>query len=290
MRKPPTEISAALIEDINRTRATSFQIASAALGGESDATRIILDQSGRAHLLKWGAGDEFRLDNAIAITAELARRGYPVAAYLLTGSNLGRRWAIRPMLPGRSMGVFDERYLARIFELNKMQAGAATTLLSDWPVRIIESVLEGYQGWCVLETFRTHSAETAAMLSELQAHARAAERLRIESVDAVHFDFSPQNILVADGDIAAIIDWEGCCSGDRAFDLATLLFYSYEDSEARARLWERMREIAVAEASALYLSHMIVRQLDWSIRRHAAATVQRYLTIARNILRDLRAG
>lgn len=286
MSTRPTEIPAALIGDINRSRGTSFRIADAALTGESGATRVILDRSGRGYILKWGAGDEFRLDNAIAITAELARRGYPLAAYLLTGSNLDLGWAIRPMLPGRSMGALDGRYLARILELNEMQAGAA--LSSNWPARIVESVLEGFEGWCVLDTIKTHSAETAAMLPEMQEHARAAQRLRFELHDAVHFDFNPQNILVEDGDITAIIDWEGCCPGDRAFDLATLLFYSYDRPETRARLWERMREIAVPEASALYLSHMIVRQLDWSIRRHAAATVELYLGIARQIMRDLR--
>jgi len=290
VRKPPTETSAALIADINRARATSFRIADAALAGESGATRVIVDQSGRAHVLKWGAGDEFRLDNAIAITGELARRGYPVAAYLLTGSNLGLSWAIRPTLPGRSMDTLDERYVARILELNQMQAGAGASVSSAWQSNLVESILEGFQEWCVLDTLRTHSAETAAMLFEMQDYARGVERLRFEPHDAVHFDFNTQNILVDGELISAVIDWEGCRPGDRAFDLATLLFYSYEDPEARARLWERLREIACAEASALYLSHMIVRQLDWSIRRHAAETVRRYLAITRDILRDLRAG
>jgi hypothetical protein len=288
--KLPTEISAALFEDINRTRGTSFRIARVALAGESGAARTILDQNGREHLLKWGDADEFRLDDAIAITTELARRNYPLRAYLLTGDNLDLRWAIRPMLPGRPMGMLDERHLVRILELNKMQAGAASSLSGDWPARIIASILDGFQKWCVLDTFRNHSAETAAMLSQMQDHARAAERSRFESRDAVHFDFNPQNILVEDGAITAVIDWEGCCPGDRAFDLATLLFYSYDRPEIRSRLRESMHQIASTEATALYLSHMIVRQLDWSIRRHGAPTVQRYLAIARDILSDLRAS
>lgn len=289
MSKLPTETFGALIEDINRTRGTSFRIARTALAGESGAAGTILDQNGREHLLKWGAGDEFRLDDAIVITTELARRNYPLPAYLLTGDNLDLRWAIRPMLPGRPMGILDERYLPRLLELNKMQADAASSLSGDWPARIIESIMDGFQEWCVLDTFRNHSAETAAMLSQMQEHARAAERPRFELRDAVHFDFNPQNILVEDGVITAVIDWEGCCPGDRAFDLATLMFYSYDRPEIRSRLWECVRKIATVEGTALYLSHMIVRQLDWSIRRHAAPTVQHYLAIARDILRDLRA-
>ena len=291
MSKLPTDISAALIEEINRTRGTSFRIARTGLEGESGATRIILDPSGRALLLKWGAGDEFLLDNAIAITGELSRRGYPLSTYLLTGSDAGLRWSIRAMIPGRAMGgVLDARYSARVLALNEMQTGAGASLSGDWPARLVESVLKGFQEWCVLDTLRTYSAETAAMLSQAQDHARAAEGLRFELRDAVHFDFNPQNILVESGEVTAVIDWEGCRAGDRAFDLATLLFYSYDQPETRVRLWERMREIAVARASALYLSHMIVRQVDWSIRRHPAPAAEQYLGIARHILRDLRAG
>lgn len=150
MTKLPTEISAALIEDINRTRGTSFRIAGAALAGESGAVRKVLDQSGRELLLKWGARNEFRLDDVIAITTELARRNYPLGAYLLTGNNLDLGWAIRPMLPGRSMGMLDERYLPRVLELNHLQAGAAPSRSGDWPSEIVESILEGFQGWCVL--------------------------------------------------------------------------------------------------------------------------------------------
>ena len=187
------------------------------------------------------------------------------------------------------MGALDARSLAQVADLNEMQAGAGASLLSDWPSLVVKSLSEGFQEWCVLDTLRTYSTETAEMLSEMQDYARTSERLRVEQRDAVHFDFTSQNILVDAGEIAAVIDWEGCLAGDRAFDLATMLFYSYDQPEARARLSERLRDIAVAEVAALYLSHMVVRQLDWSIRKHGATIIEQYLGIARHVLRDLRA-
>lgn len=49
------------------------------------------------------------------------------------------------------------------------------------------------------------------------------------------------------------------------------------------RILERTRPIALA----VYLSHLIVRQVDWSIRHHDAATIARYVRIAHDILADL---
>jgi len=35
--------------------------------------------------------------------------------------------------------------------------------------------------------------------------------------DIVHDDFQGPNILVHEGRISGVVDWEGCCRGDRAF-------------------------------------------------------------------------
>ena len=60
---------------------------------------------------------------------------------------------------------------------------------------------------------------------------------RFRTRDAVHFDFQDANILVRNGAIAGVIDWEGCCAGDRAFDLVTFCYYALEEEKiARALL------------------------------------------------------
>jgi hypothetical protein len=56
-------------------------------------------------------------------------------------------------------------------------------------------------------------------------------------------------------------------------------------SKIRVSPLDRAREISGPSAVALYLSHMIVRQLDWSIRNHDQPTVTKYLNISRSALR-----
>jgi aminoglycoside phosphotransferase (APT) family kinase protein len=95
------------------------------------------------------------------------------------------------------------------------------------------------------------------------------------------------NILVAGGRISGVIDWDGACAGDRAFDLATLLFYAGDQPELREILAKHYVEYFGLETLRLYLAHLIVRQLDWSIRYHERAVVAHWLRIIDQIASEL---
>jgi hypothetical protein len=89
--------------------------------------------------------------------------------------------------------------------------------------------------------------------------------------------------------ITAVIDINPpVLAGDRAFDLATLLFYLYDHHDIRRRLRARLLELAGPRASQAYLAHMVLRQVDWSLRHHpAAASTRRYLRLAQLITADI---
>ncbi|HLI78870.1 MAG TPA: phosphotransferase [Candidatus Binataceae bacterium] len=176
--------------------------------------------------------------------------------------------------------------LPQILHLNDLQRGQGEST-SEEPDRIIRGVMEGYAGYCVLDTLRTYSTESAELLDRLQrlVTAKAAECPRRN--DIVHWDFHTNNVLL-DGDaISGVVDWEGAESGDCAFDLATMLFYTWPFEDFREALWRALLERTTRAAAAVYLAHMIVRQLDWSMRHHDAATVGRYLGDARAIMRAI---
>jgi len=105
----------------------------------------------------------------------------------------------------------------------------------------------------------------------------------------VHWDFQGANILVEDDRVSGVVDWEGACVGDRAFDLVTLLYYAYAAPDARRVrevLWQRALSQASPGTLAMYLAHMILRQVDWSIRFYDAAVVARYVRASEDALRD----
>jgi Phosphotransferase enzyme family len=78
---------------------------------------------------------------------------------------------------------------------------------------------------------------------------------------------------------------------DRAFDLATLLFYLYDHDGIRARLRARLLELTGPRAARAYLGHMVLRQVDWSLRHHSAApATRRHLRLARLVTADIARG
>lgn len=99
----------------------------------------------------------------------------------------------------------------------------------------------------------------------------------------------PANLLSDGTAITGVIDINPpVLAGDRAFDLATLLFYVYDHNDLRDLLRARLLELAGPRAACAYLAHMVLRQVDWSLRHHpAAAATRRHLRLAKLIISDI---
>lgn len=99
---------------------------------------------------------------------------------------------------------------------------------------------------------------------------------QVPELDAiVHWDFTPDNVLVRDGRVTGVIDWEGARAGDPRFDLVTLAFYAPGTPPLEDALGELDPGLR-----AVYQAHLCVRQAEWSLRRHDAATGERMLSYA----------
>ncbi|MDP9364546.1 MAG: hypothetical protein M3Q10_10045 [Chloroflexota bacterium] len=89
--------------------------------------------------------------------------------------------------------------------------------------------------------------------------------------------------------MSGVVDWEGCGAGDRSFDLATLFYYSGGGEgggpDHRERLWCLLRERTEPRLLRLYLAHLVLRQVDWSIRFHDRSAVARWLRHSEEVMR-----
>jgi aminoglycoside phosphotransferase (APT) family kinase protein len=132
---------------------------------------------------------------------------------------------------------------------------------------------------------------TAALLRRLQALARRNLGDEPRTQDIVHFDMNPANILQAGGRLSGVVDWnvpfDGAGQGDRGFDVATLLFYTYDVAQTRSALWDRALEVSGLAWTTVYLCHLSLRQVEWS-RRHSpgSADEDRFIGIAEAVLHD----
>ena len=116
----------------------------------------------------------------------------------------------------------------------------------------------------ILETMRRAGADARLLLARCQAAVRRHAGAVSARDDVVHWDFTNANVLVDADRVTGVIDWDGTCSGDALFDVATLFYYTRDE-----RLRDYVVERAGSRALALYLAHLCIRQAEWSLRLHA---------------------
>lgn len=274
-----------LLQQINKIHATTFELGTRYATGEQGAFAVT-DHMGRKAVLKWRPGTHSlrRCQQAKAVTDLLRSISYPAPCYLCIGNALGGTYSLQLALPGSPPSVITSASLPRLLELNALQIGCALPELPDWHDEVVNTVLFGGDGYCLHTSLQQHSSETADLLRSLQTlvstYRDAPHRVR----DIVHGDFHNTNILVHDGQVSGVIDWDAPFAGDCSFDVATLLFYSYDVPEMREILWQYILERASPKLLSVYLAHLILRQVDWSLRHHDQATIDCYLSRAHAIL------
>jgi hypothetical protein len=269
-----------------------------ARGGESRHAFWVTDRAGRPGLLKIipGAGPEAagRLRALDAVLGRLRVRGYPAPEFRTIGSVPGLVFWIQQRLPGHVLAPgtggppVAASLLPRLLELNYAQESMGAGP-GGWPDLIAATLASGGDGYCLHATL--HASPAARdMLPVLRRIGERCCPAIPAGTDFVHYDFTPANLLTDGTSITGVIDINPpVLAGDRAFDVATLLFYFYDHEPARDLLTARLLELVGPQAASAYLAHMILRQVDWSLRHHPAArATRRHLRLARLILADLR--
>jgi aminoglycoside phosphotransferase (APT) family kinase protein len=206
------------------------------------------------------------------VTSRLREHGYPAPRYVQVEAD----WALQEELPGEPLEPWrplPDEIAAQLVALHELHAEAfAVAMPGSWPRVVASSVFSGARYYLRLATLRDHSDRSRELLSRCQ---EAVQRFseRVPEMDAiVHWDFTPDNVLVRDGRVSGVIDWEGVRAGDPAFDLVTLAFYA-----PGTPLLDRALGGIDAGLRAVYQAHLCVRQAEWSLRRHDEATGERML-------------
>lgn len=214
-----------IVTILNERHQTSYRVMSK-FGNGVQGAYTIQDTAGNAFVLKWSDMPALtaRLDEAIRYTTLLERGGYPCPRFLHVGEALGGQYTVQQKLPGLMCTQENlPLYIPQILELNELQRGAAEP--GSWPLPIVQAVPLGGTEFCPHEPLLKHSTATAELLTRLQRIASSYERYSYPLSDIVHFDFHHQNLLVHEGRVSGVVDWQTPCAGDAAFDLLTLMLY-----------------------------------------------------------------
>lgn len=274
------------------------------LGGESRSA-VVVAAGDDEFVVKLVPGGQRAVDNQrrlVRLVRDLRRRGYPAPEYVGVGESGGVIFTVQRRLPGQTlhrgpgMPPAPELFAAvlpSLLSAIELQRDVGDLARPPWPAWLLDTIETGGDGYCLHATMR-QSPRTAALLRRLQTLARRSRRDKARTQDVVHFDMNPANILHAGGRLSGVVDWnipfDGAGQGDRGFDVATLLFYTYDIEHTREALWERALQLSGLGWTTVYLCHLSLRQVEWS-RRHSPGSADdvRFMAIAEAVLYDCEA-
>ena len=266
-----------VLEVIRRHRGLGLRVVGTLAGGEVGATEV-RGEDGSRFVLKWWDGDPASGRRAGLLVERLRERGYPIPRFVIADDLGGVRVMLQEFVDGQASDDVSGETVDTLLALNRLQVGEGDEDSGAWSSYIVGSLLDGCEGYCVHESLRDYDPRTAALLETIRATGAAVGEL--PAGDIVHLDFHHRNVLMDAGGVVAVIDWEGCRSGDAAFDLVTLAFgltVARVPATARDVVWAEARRRTTPEALRAYAAHMALRQVDWSIRHRTAADVDHWL-------------
>jgi Phosphotransferase enzyme family len=274
LSRTPRLEAADLVSRLAELTGVQFAIEGPCPGGEVGAAYVRWPD-GRRSVLTMGSR------HAPPLVLFARRAGLPVPEYELT-ADLGDAFVVvQELVVGSAPAVVDRPLVDSLIALN----AAFTGLLSSLSRPPIDLYLRSSgPGFCVHESLASYDRRSARVLDWVREV--GAVRNTADGPDLVHVDYHPGNILVSDGRITAILDWDGVGQGDRLFDLVTLRF----DLAWRAPLLtffmdDLLVQTLPADRLRAYWAHMSLRLVDWSIRHHTSAEVDVWLATAEHGIR-----
>jgi thiamine kinase-like enzyme len=215
-----------------------------------------------------------------ATAARLREHGYPASNYVETGTTGNVTWSLQRVLPGRVPLMFTVEYADQLIAL------ACRHDVDSGRRRPWEALAR--------EVARRALAELGSLPDRFDETLRDTlddtEDVGLSETTIVHGDFHHRNLLVADGRVTGVFDWDIAGPGDWRFDLVNLAFACQMypktcEPDALATVIAAVREHCEAPTAAFLTACQTLRALsmlrgrrpDWvepASRRMQAALAQ----------------
>jgi hypothetical protein len=279
--------SLALVRELH---GVSFTVKGRSVHGQSgDGAWFATDDEGRPVVLKWfpDEGVALRYEMLERALTELRRRGYPVPEHGPVLVVPGATIVAQSVMPGMTGHAMGPAVVDRILELNELQAGVqAPTNTVQWGAFVQRSLVHGENGWAMHEPLLLHSTRARRLLERIERVGAAVEPWRFPRDGIVHLDLHQGNLLL-DGDdsLSGVVDWDGACDGDHRFDLVTFA-HNLEVTGMAALaepLWLEVETALEPAVLRAYVTHMVLRLVDWQIR-HEPSDVTNQLDVGERLL------
>ena len=277
------------IELLNRVSGSSYILLRRLQGGETGAFEIVNTYG--VHLVtKWNLDPlDWQPRTTSVILSERLRSeaGWPVPRQFVIDAP-GCQFTLQSFAKGIPIQQLTHSLVDTLLGLHVRRLGLARPDDSDsWAEHLIETLVHGGQSYCLHGSLRSYDDQTQALINRIESIGRALDPTTFAGSDIVHWDLHPGNVLSSNGRIASIIDCEYVRVGDAAFDLVTLAVTSTElpcEEGVSERLWAEVSAVVNEDQRKAYISHVLLRAVDWAVRRNDRAEVELWLAESRRLL------
>jgi hypothetical protein len=205
-----------------------------------------------------------QLRTRIELAAELRSRGWPLPTVFTWSVRGGVAYVVESLEPGTPPDEVTAETATELVDLVRRARGAGRTGAHSWRTWLRGNLADGVaDGPIRPATLAAHPVGAQWLRIARERYEMAEPRLR--GRDLIHADLDPDNILVRDGRLAAIVDWHGCREGDAAFDLAGLAWGLSSAARATRDVVEHALEEHPEDVVAFVRSFYALWNLSWAI-------------------------
>jgi hypothetical protein len=273
----PAEAVAALSSE---TR-TAYHLVGRLSGGETGAYEV-LGPNGQRLVMKWDSSP--RTSSLRSEAVGLAERMRAEARWPLprqwTVDVDGCLFVVQAFMAGRVVTALTHRITDQLLALHEQRLGLAKPGdPSHWPGALLATLITGGEGHCRHDSLHGYDDRTAAVVEEIEECGRSLSDADLPGADLVHWDLHPGNMLGECGELTAIVDADFVV-GDARFDLVSIALSSLTvpcESGVRTRLFAAAFDRLGTAQRQAFVSHLLLRNLDWSIRAHRFDEIEFWL-------------
>lgn len=220
-------------------------------------------------------------NSAKNITDRLLSLGYPVPKYIYSGSiHHGLYW-VQQELPGTPLWENPTvEQIEKILSFLFLQKNQAVSEKQNYSLLINDTVFGKRLG--ALRSIQNYSSEVREFLDRLMLSVKDLEGLTLPKSDIVHGDFSYHQVMIDDGKITGIIDWQEAGCGDWLVDLTRLIYSLHDRPQLANPLIKHVKQEDLPRIR-LYTAFTALEMLSWPIEQ-SQTTIEKSFNKAKSAL------
>ncbi|MGA8115468.1 MAG: aminoglycoside phosphotransferase family protein [Actinocatenispora sp.] len=229
---------AEILDHVNRVHGTNYALVAQLSGGYRSGAHLVRDRIGREAVLKHSPDPIWahHVQRTGPVIATARDAGWPTPAWLTVGTtDTGHLYHLQERVAGASPERLTTPMARQALPIIDWQRGRAPDTDQNWSAHDHAVVFAGEAG--LLAAIRRHSPAGSAFTQAVRSSLQPYRGCMLPVSDLVHGDFSPDNVLLDNEQLTAIIDAEAAGRGSRFHDLASL--------SAHGTLWDADPEAEV---------------------------------------------